>query len=254
MEKKMYLPTEENLYEIQKIKNNNEFNEVNIYAYLILKTIEKVLVDRANGIPFCEMDDYILNLRDVIHGICWVYPEEIKNFGRAKQDDDLCIGLLDKEQDSSIYNLDHLAKFDISEPLNIQYYSLVIGKTLKILNEKLTNNPEYRYEYKDSNLLNSIFTVDFEKFDNLSFDSFNKLMKIDASYIFGYNPRSDAGLHFDKDEKIVMHREALFFQEGIREMLKRYDLSQFIGYDYQEIDITKTSDERIKKLKRFLSK
>ena len=254
MEKKMYLPTEENLYEIQKIKNNNEFNEVNIYAYLILKTIEKVLVDRANGIPFSEMDDYILNLRDVIHGICWVYPEEIKNFEKAKQDDDLCIGLLDKERDSSIYNLDHLAKFDISEPLNIQYYSLVIGKTLKILNEKLTNNPEYRYEYKDSNLLNSIFTVDFEKFDNLSFDSFNKLMKIDASYIFGYNPRSDAGLHFDKDEKIVMHREALFFQEGIREMLKRYDLSQFIGYDYQEIDITKTSDERIKKLKRFLSK
>lgn len=254
MEKKMYLPTEENLYELQKIKNNNEFNEVNIYAYLILKAIEKVLLDRKNGVPFCEMDDYILNLKDVIHGICWVYPKEIETFKKAKQDDDLCIGLLDKEQDSSIYNLDHLAKFDISEPLNIQYYSLVIGKTLKILNEKLINNPEYRFDYKKSDLLDSIFNVDFERFANLSFDSFNKLMKIDASYIFGYNPKSDAGLHFDKDKKVIMHREALFFQEGIREMLKRYDLSQFIGYDYQEIDITKTSDERIKKLKRFLSK
>ena len=254
MEKKMYLPTEENLYEIQKIKNNNEFNEVNIYAYLILKAIEKVLIDRANGIPFSEMDDYILNLKDVIHGICWVYPEEIKNFKRAKQDDDLCIGLLDKEQDSSIYNLDYLAKFDVHEPLNIQYYSLVIEKTLKMLNERLINNPEYRFNYQPSDLLDSIFTVDLEKFNDMSFDFFNKLMKIDASYIFGYNPKSDTGLHFDKDEKVVMYREALFFQSGIREMLKRYDLSPFIGYDYQEIDITKTSDERIKKLKRFLSK
>ncbi len=254
MEKKMYLPTEENLYELQKIKNNNEFNEVNIYAYLILKAIEKVLVDRKNGVPFCEMDDYILNLKDVIHGICWVYPKEIETFKKAKQDDDLCLGLLTKEKDSSIYNLDYLAKFDVAEPLNIQYFSLVIEKTLNILNEKLTNNPEYRFDYKESDLLDSIFNVDLEKIESSTFAAFNKLMKIAASSIFGYKPKNDAGLHFNKDEKIIMHREALFFQAGIREMLKRYDLSRFIGYDYQELDITKTSDERIKKLKRFLSK
>ena len=254
MEKKMYLPTEENLYELQRIKDVNDFNEVNTYAYLILKAIEKVLVDRANGIPFGQMDDYILNIKDVIHGICWVYPKEIETFEKAKQDDDLCIGLLTKEKDSSIYNLDYLAKFDVPEPLNIQYFSLVIEKTLNILNEKLTNNPEYRFNYKESNLLDSIFNVDLEKLENSSFGFFNKLMKIDATYIFGYNPKNDVQLPFKEDDKVVMHRKALFFQAGIREMLKRYDLSQFIGYDYQKVDITKTSDEKIKRLKRFLSK
>ena len=256
MSKKIYLPTEEELYEIQKIKDNNDVNEVNVYAYLITKAIEKILVDRANGIPFSNMDDYILSIRDVIRGICWVYPKEIQNFEKIKSNDDLCFDLLTKEQDPSIYNLDYLAMFNQSESLNVGYFSSIMKKTINILNEKLTNSPEYRFEYQESELLDSIFSVEWQKFVDLPFDTFSKLMKIDPTYVLHYESTrfSDLNLPFGKDEKVMMNRKGIFLESSIKEILKRYSLSTFMGYDYQEIDITKTSNERIKRLKRFLTK
>ena len=43
--KALYIPTEEDISILQKIKANNDINKVNIYGYLVAKAIEKAIID-----------------------------------------------------------------------------------------------------------------------------------------------------------------------------------------------------------------
>ena len=253
MSKRAYLPTEEDLCEIERIKESNKVVDINSYGYLIVKAIEKILVDKQNGMLIGNMDDYILSIPQIVYGICWVYPEELKNFDRIRQDESFCEKLLHKESNNSIYNLDRLGTYLPS----VQFSSNIIRETIEILNDKLKDNPEYRFEYQESDLLNSIFNFNYPMFNHSSFALFSKLKNIDATYALNYGTKSlynDFYVDRKDDKELITHREGIFFEEGLTKMLERYNLSKYCGYDYQEIDITKTNDERIKRLKRFLTK
>ncbi len=253
MSKRVYLPTEEDLYELERIKESNKVVDINAYGYLITKAIEKILVDKANGILIENMDDYILNIPQIVYGICWVYPEELKNFSKIRQDESFCEKLLHKESDNTIYNLDRLSTFLPS----VEFASNIIRTTIEILNEKLQDNPEYRFEYQDSELLNSIFNFNYPMFDHASFALFSKLKNLDATYALNYGTKSLYNdFHVDRkdDKELITHRKGMFFEEGLTRMLGRYNLSKYCGYDYQGVDITKDDNEQIKRLKRFLTK
>ena len=253
MSKRVYLPTEEDLREIQRIKESNKVVDINAYGYLVVKAIEKILVDKQNGASIENMDDYILNIPEIVYGICWVYPEEIKSFSKIRQDEAFCEDLLRKESSNSIYNLDRLGTFLPS----VQFASNIVRTTIETLNNKLKDNPEYRFEYQESDLLNSIFSYNYPMFEDSSFALFSKLKNIDATYALNYGPKSlynDFIVDSKDDQKLITHRKGIFFEEGLTRMLERYNLSKYCGYNYQNKDITKNDDEHIKRLKRFLTK
>ena len=62
-----YIPTTEDISKLQKIKNANDTNKVDIYGYLVAKAIEKLIINyqflRYNDIPVTEFPE-------IIHGIC----------------------------------------------------------------------------------------------------------------------------------------------------------------------------------------
>lgn len=254
MSKKMYLPTEEDLKGIERLKSSNKVVDINAYGYLIVKAIEKILVGKANGVLIGNMDDYILRIPEIVYSICWVYPEELKNFDKIKEDESFCKDLLLKETDKSIYNLDTLAMYSPG----VEYSHSILHTTLDILNKKLVSSPEYRFEYQESDLLNSIFNFNHPMFEDLSFDDFTKLKNIDATYALKYGV-SEHSLYGDfhiinkEDKELITHRKGMLFNEGLERMLARYHHSNSVGYGYQNIDITSTNDEKIKRLKRFLN-
>ena len=253
MSKRVYLPTEEDLREIERIKESNKVVDINAYGYLVAKAIEKILVDKQNGTLIGNMDDYILNIPQIVYGICWVYPEELKNFDRIRQDESFCEQLLRKNGDNTIYNLDRLGIYLPS----VQFSSNIVRTTIDILNEKLKDNPEYRFEYQENDLLNSIFSFNYPMFEDLSFALFSKLKNIDATYALNYGTKSlysDFYVDNKNDKDLITHRKGMFFEEGLTRMLERYNLSKHCGYDYRGVDITKDDNEQIKRLKRFLTK
>ena len=67
--KALYIPTDEDIYKLQKIKEANDINKVDIYGYLVAKAIEKLIIDfnflRYKDIP-------VTDIPEVIHGICYV--------------------------------------------------------------------------------------------------------------------------------------------------------------------------------------
>lgn len=252
MSKRVYLPTEEDLYEIERIKESNKVVDINAYCYLIVKAIEKILVDKKNGKLIGNMDDYILNIPKIVYGICWVYPEEIKNFSKIRQDEAFCEDLLRKESSNSIYNLDRLGTFLPS----VQFASNIVCTTIETLNNKLKDNPEYRFEYQESDLLNSIFSYNYPMFEDSSFALFSKLKNIDTTFTINYGTKSlynDFHIVSKDDKELITHRKGVLFEEGLTRMLERYNLNTHC-YEYQDKDITKDDNEHIKRLKRFLTK
>ena len=253
MSKRAYLPTEEDLCEIERIKESNKVVNINGYSYLIIKAIEKILIDKQNGTLIGNMDDYILSIPQIVYGICWTYPEELKNFSKIRQDESFCEKLLHKNSDNTIYNLDRLATYLPS----VEFSSNIIRATIDILNEKLKDNPEYRFEYQESELLNSIFNFNYPMFEHSSFALFSKLKNIDATYALNYGTKSlynDFNVNSKEDESLITHRKGMFFEEGLTRMLSRYNLSKNCGYEYRGVDITKDDNEQVKRLKRFLIK
>jgi len=256
MSKKIYLPTEEDLYEIEKIterfnKENSNIYDANGYTYLIIKAIEKILVDYQNGISLESIDDYILSIPGIIHGLVWIYPHLIPNIKGASQNEDLYLDLLSKEKDDSIYVVDNLSMFD--EDIDYDHY--VIKNTINTLNNKIDKSPEYRFNYKESKLLDSIFSVEYQKFGYLPSDSIKKLIKLCPEYVLKYDCQSlftDYSF-IENDDDLITLRKGSLIHYGIRKVLERYGLDEFIGYDYRNIDITKNDNERIKKLKKYLN-
>lgn len=247
MEKKpLYIPTEEDIYKLQKIKKANDINKVDIYGYLVAKAIEKLIVDfsflRYKDIP-------VTDIPEVVHGVCYLYPTEIYNSEYAKYDADLCHKLLNQKIDTSITNLDRLSLFAPSVEFNRQ----TISMTIDILNEKLKDNPKYRFTYNDSELLDAIFGVDYNAFPSLSYHDMVKLIHLDPIYALKFNSKElIPGVNFVPDEGLINYRLGVLLEEGIRRYKQRYDLSEYVGYDFEKEDMTYPKNEQVKKLIKYL--
>jgi len=243
--KPLYIPTEEDIYKLQKIKLANGINKVDIYGYLVAKVIEKLIVNynflRYKDIP-------VTDIQEVVHGVCYVYPSEIYNSEYAKYDADLCHKLLEQKIDNSISNLDRLNLFAPSVEFNRQ----TIDMTLDILDEKLKDNPKYRFTYNDSELLDAIFGVKYDEFISQPYHNMVKLIHLDPIYALKFNYQDLIPEFKDPDERLINYRLGILLAEGIRRYKQRYDLGEYIGYNYEQEDMTDPKSEQVKKLIKYL--
>jgi len=243
--KALYIPTDEDIYKLQKIKEANDINKVDIYGYLVAKAIEKLIIDfnflRYKDIP-------VTDIPEVIHGICYVYPTEIYNSEYAKYDADLCHKILVQSFDNSISNLDRLSLFAPS----VEFNRKTISMTLDILNEKLKDNPKYRFTYNDSELLNAIFGVNYNEFLSLSYHDMVKLIHLDPIYALKFDSQKLIPEITDPDERLINYRLGILLETGIRNYKQRYDLHEYVGYNFEKEDMTNPKDEQVKKLIKYL--
>ena len=54
------------------------------------------------------------------------------------------------------------------------------------------------------------------------------------------------------DARITNYRLSSLLDEGIRTYKQRYNLSEYVGYDYEEEDFLKPKEEKVKKLIKYL--
>ena len=243
--KPLYIPTEEDIYKLNEIKKSNDINHLDLYGYIIAKTIEKLI----NNSQFLKnADNYILEIPEVVHGLCWIYPQEITRQKGAKEDGDLCRNLITKEKGQLIYNLDHISAFDES----IQFRSEIMELVIKTLKEKQLTNPEYRFSYKETELLNSIYGVHYQRFEDLPYDSLVNLMKIDPIYSLKFDyKRLIPEFHYINEE-VVNWRKSNYFSDGFREYRKLYNIRE--NYEYDDVDYSKPENEKVKRLLKNLYK
>ncbi len=210
----IYIPTNE---DIAYLKDNNE---TYLYNYLIIKTIEKLIVE-AKFLRHPDMP--VANIHEVVHGLCWVSPNSVSTCELAKYDADLCNKLITRKTDKTINNLNFLTSFAPSVLYNIA----VIESTINLLRQELVNVPQFRFTYAENALLNSIFSVDCEKFNLLPYDYLIELINIEPSY----------ALKFEKLDNRLQK-----FIIGMNHYMQRYDLDGQTRYD----------EENAKKLIKYL--
>lgn len=241
----IYIPTDEDISKLQKIKASNDINKVDIYGYLVAKTIEKLINDyyflRHKDIPVTEIPE-------VIHGVCYVYHQEVYISEYAKYDADLCHSILNQNIDPTISVLDELHPFAHS----VQFNNKTISMVLDILDDKLKDNPKYRFIYSESELLNAIFGVDYQEFLSQPYNNMVKLIHIDPIYALKFDPRMLMSDIVYPNERIANYRLGVLLEDGIRKFKQRYDLSEYVGYDYESEDMTNPQSEQVKKLIKFL--
>lgn len=172
MNKKLYLPNEEELQIIDKYGDLIKYLKVKVVEYIVLVEVLNQTGSLLKHIPRSIVED-----KDIYRSISLMYPNEVKMFSFMIEDFDLCLSLLDKDdRDNRIYNLDNLALFN-----NYNFNDAVKVKVIDMLYNLLPITPKYRFKYKHSNLLETIFScnIDYKKLDNTTFE---KLTTIEPAY------------------------------------------------------------------------
>lgn len=147
--KKIYMPTDKQLDVMYEMG-------ADIHEYVVAKMIESLVVD---GVNFKNKGmlrsayDYLVNDPDVVRGVCYLYPEEISYSQLAESDIELLDALVNKSSSRNVYNLDNLSQFSSIVTNNIQVKKMVVDRLVSGLNER----PEYRFEFRESELLHQIF-------------------------------------------------------------------------------------------------
>ncbi len=170
MNKKMYLPTVDELKQLEACKSINS-----AYEYVVAKVHEKVY---AEVLFLDDMDELIKDNEDLIKSICYCEPIKISLFKSAQNDASLCKKVAFRNADESIKSLDNLSYF--SESIQLDYDT--IREAIHILSEKLPSNPYYRYVYWPSLTLDKIFLLDLPHFDKLTKPMLSELASIDPVY------------------------------------------------------------------------
>jgi len=210
----MYIPTDEEIEYLNHIDTNM------VYNYLVTKSIEKLILE-AKFLRDLSMP--VLTIDEVVHGVCFIFPEEIYASENDKYDVTFCHQLLTRKPSIALKKLNSLHTFAPS----VQYNTQIMQTTIDLLDQELVNDPKYRFTYTENLLLNAIFAIDYEKFISLSTDYLLKLIKIDPSYALKFPDLKDRDY---------------FFKIGMEKYQQRFDLTE----DNQ------CSDENTKKLIKYL--
>ena len=182
--KGLYLPTKDDLYQMQS-------SNANIYKYLVAKNIEALIFNSKN-------------------------KEILKNAYKYQKED---------IKPNTIYRLDNLSYFSELTQFN---QTIVIDTIITLYNE-LKSNPEYRFNYKESILLNQIFTCDPFAFSTLPKEIKEMLVSIETAYAinFGY-----LGI----------------VNKSINEYAARYLIDNDLGLSLLKKDIITNPDKDVKRL------
>ena len=250
MSKEVYVPTEEQLYQMQDMG-------ANVYKYLLVKAIETLTMD---GVKYNNKHKKILKnaykyLRDnpeIAYAICKMYPEETIYSETAREDIDLAMDIMLKSEDRTIYQLDNLVYFE-NDVLN----NCNVGEqAIYILRSKLPVTPQYRFEYKD------FIFLEYDK-SNHPILKYNKLLNDIFGCKYGI-PR------FEKKEVVenlitIEPAYALRYEEqlgtdavgllraGVNAYARRYGISNDAGYEYNKKDILTNPNEEVKRLVKCIN-
>ena len=217
MEKKVFIPSMENL-------ETMEYMNVNVSNYLAAKVVEIILMEGEkypNKDYFKGEYKYIRENPTIAHSVGLLRPEAIKYSEIAKYDTDLCLKLLDRNYISSD-NLDLINYFSDSVLDN----RLVIQKVIELLYNELDNNPNYRFNYVENKLLNSIFEGKFN-YNALGlgdYSNYNLIWRL-SSIEPHYALMMDKNMFSFNERKILL--------EGVMQSyIDRYDIT---SYDLEPI-------------------
>lgn len=229
--KKIYMPTEPELYQMQEVLGGNH-----MYNYLLIKAVEALIVDGINypakGI-LKNAYEYLKNNPEIARMIGLLYPNEIESSQVAMNDSILCSMLLNGFEDKSIYGLDNLSRFSNE----VNYNPAIINQAITTLDDKLIDMPRYRFEYRESPLLESIFSCDTSILDFTSMHS----------ELTGIEP----GFALQLKDKSIEWKGML--RKGLMKYYERYGIMHSSGPEYEfGMDILTNKDENVKRLVRTI--
>ena len=234
---KVYIPTMEELIELQKLG-------IDVYSYLVTKVTETIIMEDKvydEGDMF-EILDYLGPHPEIVYAICKLYPQKIGESIITSKDPNLCNKLIStiKKEDKTIYGLDDiLMKFDES----ILFDKEIIKNVVNFLSYHLSQCPKYRFDYMGPNiLLDSIFSCELPK-EKITSDSYVGLTTIDPIYCI------KLGLTFNKRKNENLN---YLIQRGMLIYLNRYGLDQYNLPNYNQLDIINKPDDNIKRLIKCL--
>jgi len=243
------------MYELSKMQNIG----ANIYKYLLIKTIETLVVDGINYPNKGMLKNTYKYLREdleIARAVCTMFPNEMVYSECARNDIQLALRLINKKKISKS-GLDHLCKFDSSVLSN----PLVLKDTVLLLEKELIENPMYRFEYVDFDieLLNKGVgrLLDYI-FDRCVSDS--DLMFMADSYkrdvvrsLINIEPAYAISLPIDCFKKYPSvgpnnNDVAIELINGINNYADRYGISMDVGNEYYGKDILTNPDQNVKRL------
>lgn len=241
MPKEVYIPTYEQLHKMQEIAGAN-----NLYTYLLVKTVESLIINRKSGKSILEgttealREDYYIST-----SISYLYPEEVVYSEIAQYEIQLAEKILEKSKTNQIYNIDEIRHFDSSTI----YANNVVKKVIGLLKKELINCPKYRFEYLDNPLLDSIFAVDVESLKGFHYDSVSDeltdLIEIEPAYGIIL---PDGDFHSDTNRRYRLI-------QGIEQYSRRHNISSLAGSNYYYgKDILSNPDKNVKRLLKCINK
>ena len=233
----IYIPTIEEFKIIELLSGNDS-----LYKYILTKTVEKLINE---GGLIKNTDKELTNIPELATAICYIYPQEIMHSDIAKNDLNLFVRLLSSDFDynNNSDNLNYLHEAS----KDVQYNEKVVLRALKILNLKLQKDPAYRFNYRRSDLLDSIFGVDYLKFIGYDEQIKDILMSIDPIYLIKF-------LKTTKLNKEIAQEQGNKLKEKIDTYSLRYGINPSVGEQYKQINILKRPDEKVRRLVRELNK
>lgn len=223
--KKIFMPTYSELYKMQDM-------HVNILPYLYAKAVERLCIEYNNyprrGSILGGEYKYLREDPTIARGVCSMYPKEIKYSPVAQYDIDLAMKLISEEDSLAIYRLDNLSSFSASISDNI----FITREVIRILSEEISKNPKYRFEYKDSKILEDIFMGRIDP----------KVIPLDSEMIFRLSTIEPYYGLKSKDEELL--------REGMRLYTERYG----IDYECDNKDILTNQTTEVKRLIKCINR
>ena len=238
--KKVYIPSDETLDKMQELAGSKY-----LYCYMLAKAVESIVINKAPDKNILE--DETKSIREdyyIQKAICYLYPEQVAYSECMQMENSFALDLLKRQPSNIIYNIDSIRHFD---PM-ILYSTDVVYKVVSMLSQELPNTPTYRFEYKDNQLLDSIFGCELDKLIKRLYGSqihyARDLIKIEPAY---------GVLLPDKYFASLVDRGASLLS-GISGYRNRYGISSVVGNEYRNQDILSNPDSNVKKLMKCIKR
>lgn len=249
--KKVFIPFMDGLYQMQD-------KGANVYKYLLVKAIESII---CNGINYPSegmlenIPKYLREDPEIARAVCSLYPDEMIYSEIARNDVDLAIRLMNYVRYKN-NGLDYLCRFDDSVLSN----SIALANTIIKLEDELTNNPSYRFEYAGSELiyskkgagrlLDKIFNCEiYSNYLSMILSSVKEeviraLVNIEPFYTISLSDDYFSNAFYSRNEYI--RRE--YLHSGIAKYAERYGISPTVGTEFFGKDILTNPDTNVKRL------
>lgn len=246
--KKIYIPSNDELIRLNEIFYRSGVKKQEIFKYMLAKQIE--LIVSLGGLEYC--DSIIKEDTSIASKVIRFIPSDIwctplsEDPAFAKR-----VILSDYPNNNTKHGLDYLNRISSDVYMDSSFIISVLYKLKHILN----NNPNYRFTYEESILLNKIFSCNL--LDDITIKKediariYRLLTKIEPAYLLKYNIE-----HINDHERTVLNiNYDEFISEAIEEYTSRY------GYDeisYKDIAnkydvIENYQNPNTKKLIKFLN-